>query len=332
MSPRSCFGSIMIIIHSMFSASGFVEQLLRHLAPQWEHTSTGSSSAGWEPGASGPPPSGAQRGLLRLRQRLNGPRTSSEESRAQGEVSVGLPEAEFHRARLPARGRLSSPAGEQDRRPAGHSAGRVTMATLGVAGGGATAGGARPREFRAHASRSFLFPPLRGISGSRGTLPLSACAKWTRRYSAARACALRASPPPLAWASRWGGQGTAGEGERNGNRKRKRRARVNRFSLQSGGFCRASSCPRARPRSPAPSPNRPNCRRPAPSNRPPAGRQADSERPSAGGGAPALRAAALAPWRCCRLPAASPARVPARRPRCLTRNSCGPSKMETWMR
>lgn len=170
MSPRSCFGSFMIIIHSMFSASGFVEQLLRHLAPQWEHTSTGSSSAGWEPGVSGPPPSGAQSGLLRLRQRLNGPRTSSAESRAQGEVSVGLPEAEFHRARLPARGRLSSPAGRLSRSPAGPGAGRVTIATPGVAGGGATAGGARPREFRAHASRRFLFPPSAVSPGAEGRL------------------------------------------------------------------------------------------------------------------------------------------------------------------
>lgn len=136
----------------------------------------------------------------------------------------------------------------------------------------------------------------------------------------------------------WGGgprEGGRGGGERNGNRKRKRRAQVNRFSLQSGGLSGASRCPRARPRS---APRRLPPPRPAP---PPAargrgrgreGERAESERPPAGGGAPALRAAALAPWRCCRPLAASPARVPARRPRCLTRNSCGPSKTETWMR
>lgn len=152
-----------------------------------------------------------------------------------------------------------------------------------------------------------------------------------------------AAPPPLlafprgclGGVGRWTAGGGAGGGERNGNRKRKRRAQVNRFSLQSGGLSGASRCPRARPRS---APRRLPPPRPAP---PPAargrgrgreGERAESERPPAGGGAPALRAAALAPWRCCRPLAASPARVPARRPRCLTRNSCGPSKTETWMR
>lgn len=139
----------------------------------------------------------------------------------------------------------------------------------------------------------------RGIPGNSGT-------------PAARACALRPVCRRPAWASR-----------RSGGRAREPEAealpRASEAAPRPGGTARAASCP-ARPRPALPA-RLPALRRarPRPARQPGRGSRRPRRRPRS------------------RLPPPAPRRLtrpapPARRPRCPTRSSCGPSKTETWMR
>lgn len=153
---------------------------------------------------------------------------------------------------------------------------------------------------------------------------------------------MRPAAPPTpprfpAWVSRWGGEVDRGRGGGGRGAEWKPEAEAPRASKPLFPSVRRivrcfplPACPASLRAAPTAAPPPRRRQREGEGGR--EGERAESERPPAGGGAPALRAAALAPWRCCRPLATSPARVPARRPRCLTRNSCGPSKTETWMR
>lgn len=159
------------------------EQILKHAVPQPVEMQEPATRRLPEPNAACCAPGTLQR----PGQRRNAPRTSSAGSLALGEVSAGLPQAEFPRAGSAAR-RLSGPA-----------AGRVTMATLGQPGAGPPAGRGRgnlERMRRAASPRPRYLRERRDAFGMRMRKVNSAAIRGRRMRSAA---------PGRAWVSRWGG-------------------------------------------------------------------------------------------------------------------------------
>lgn len=220
--------------------------------------------------------------------------------RALGAVSAALPAPPFLAPRPAAAGAR--------RRPRYHGNHR------------AAEGGARLRGCSAHAQCRFRpHPvPLPGISGPEG--------------GRGAAHAPRASLPPPHSHSRVGvAEGWAGDrGGSAANRKRKRRAPVTRCSLPAslwpGGCC----WPNRRRAPSANGPNRPNRHR-APALPGPA--QPSPAPPARGRGSrPPPPPPSLLPGGAAGPSPPRPRLFPARRPRCPTKSSCGPSKTGTWMR
>lgn len=150
MSPRSCFGSIMIIILSMFSASGFVEQLSSLSGNRYSNTRLLSrlNGRGQRPAAL----PGAHRGLLRPRPGAAPHGHLPQETQCK---------AQFHRARWP-----QWRAGETDEgarlQPRYHGNSRAT-------GSGAPARRATGDAGRMRALPASLLPPSPPPAVSAGT-------------------------------------------------------------------------------------------------------------------------------------------------------------------
>lgn len=224
--------------------------------------------------------------------------------RAQRNGSIALPASGYHEDH-PAAGLV--PTGGPARQPAGP----VAMTTTGSPEAGPAAGRGRGslEHMRGTASSPTPFIPL---SPGSVMLQSGACAKRTRRQPAGGACAPR---PPSS--SPRGCAGGVGRGPRGAEWKPE--AEVPRASKPLFSPVR-----RLLPGCPAPAvpgPNRPNRCRPAAPPRPPREGLLPAEPP------PSLPGGAAGPSS-----PRPPARLSARRPRCPTRNSCGPSKMGTWMR
>lgn len=284
MSPRSCFGSIMIIIHSMFGASGFVEQLggNRHLNTRFLSRSRCRSP---QPAVSRSP---ARPVAPRARCSVPNRDATPHAHLPQGprhwvRQAQGLPQAELPRAGSAPR-RLSEPA-----------AGRVTMATLGQPGAGPPAGRGRGNLGRMRRAAFSPLPPPRYLRERRDAFGMR-----MRKADSAAICGRRMRPAPprsrvgvsVGWVGDLGGRGRGAEWKPEAEAPRASKPlfpSVRRFLP-----CFPLS----------PSPNRPNCRRPA---QPPAGRQRESGRQPGEGllpsvPPPSLRGGAAGP---------SPPRLPA---------------------